>query len=345
MPVIRSEDIQNILVIAVKRVGELLVTTPLIRSLKKSFPQSKLYVVCDDNFSGVLSNNPYIDSLELLYPNTKPLQIVTMARYLRKRDISVAIDVLANPRSAFLTRASGATIRIGPEKRVRKLAYTHYLEASPDATPYVADVRLNAARLIGATSDGVDLYFFTSTAGEQRVRQLLGEHQILPEDHYIAFAPISLREYKRWLFRYFASVADELRKQYDRPVVLLCGPGESSQLQQMKQEMKRPPDALIECPSLDLLGLLLKFSELVVANDIGIKHLAVAVKSKTVTIFGYGNRHQWDPNDRNHISLAANVSCRRTNCYRTCQFQYRCLSMVKPSDVISAAQTLLDRDN
>lgn len=342
MAIIERENIRNILVIAVKRVGELLVTTPMIRALKKSFPNSKVYVVCDDNFADVLRRNPYIDSLELLYPNTKPRQVLKMARYLRKQDISVAIDVLANPRSAFLTRASGASIRIGPEKRVRKLAYTHYLEASPDATPYVADLRINAARLIAATSDGVDLDFFTSPDGEAQAIQLLAENQIAPQDTYIAFAPISLRDYKRWPFQYFAQVADTLRDQYNLPIVLVAGPGESPQLEQMQREMESPPDALIECQSLDVLGSLLKLSELVIANDIGIKHLAVAVKTKTVAIFGYGDRLQWDPNDQNHISLSAAVSCRKPNCYRTCKFQYRCLSMVKPEEVIASAKSLLD---
>lgn len=341
MQIIEIQHVRGILVVAVKRVGELLMTTSLIRELKKTWPDASMHVVCDEVYAGVFRPNPYIDSLIVLEPDNRPLQILKVARELSKKEIDVAIDVLANPRSAFLVRASGAEIRIGPEKRIRKFAYTHYMKASPEATPYVADYRLNAARMVGVKPESTSLDFFINAVGENSATQQLAKQQISPEDNYVTFAPISLRGYKRWPYHYFAQVAETLRSTYKMKVVLLGGPGESPQLQQMAAEMKNPPDAIIECHTLDELGALLKRSELLVSNDSGIKHLGVAVKTKTIAIFGYGDRFQWDPNDDDHIALSAPVSCRKPDCYRTCQFQYQCLEMVKPEEVLRAVGRLL----
>ena len=339
-----SDGFEKILVIVVKRIGELLLATPAIRALKKSNPQAVLHAVCDEGYADVFRHNPYVDAVELLYPNTESRQVLKLARRLRKREYSVVIDFLANPRSAFLTLATGAPVRIGLDKRIRKYAYTDYLEPSPDATPYIADLRLNAARMLGAPSDGIELDFATSDTGEARAIELLAENHVTPDDNYIAFAPISLRKYKRYPYPYFAEVADTLRSRHNRRIVLLCGPNESDQLEQMQREMQSPPDALIECHTLDSLASLMKMSDLLVSNDSGVKHLGAAVRTKTVTVFGAGNKNHFDPDDKiNHIACSANLSCRKPKCHRTCKWDYRCISMVKPEEVISAAETLLDR--
>jgi len=336
--------IEHILVFALKRVGEILVTTPLIRGLAKSYPNANIEVVIDNYYKDVLLKNPYIDALHLLRPHEKPLQIFEKAREFNARSYSITIDVLANPRSAFLTLAAHAPVRIGLNKRVRKYSYNRYFNSFPRATRYVADRRLNALRLLGKEPDGLKLDFFVAASGRRRGRKLLSQNGIDPDRPFITASPVSQKHYKLWPYDSFAIVLENIQFEYGLPIVLLCGPGEYHHLDKMDKAMRNAVDAKIECLSFDILGAILAHSSLLIANDSGIRHLAMATDTPTIGIFGSGNKYRWTPPSHPyHQALSAPLGCRQSKCHRTCQFEYKCLEMVTPSEVFEVSRSILER--
>ncbi len=337
-----NKEISKILILVVKRVGEVLLTTPAIRAFYKAFPGAQIDVVVDQPVQDVLEGNPYIRRLIRLEPERTPLQLISTALRLRRARYDITVDFLANPRTAFLCLAASAPVRIGLDKRIRKWAYNHYLYPSPAATPYVPDVRLNALRILGADTDGMEMDFRISREGRARGKQLLADAQITPSDSYVTMAPISLRSYKRWPLENYAAVADHIIREHQRKVVLLGGPGEYRFLERTSALMQEKAAALIAFRDLDSLACVLSRSALYIGNDSGIKHLASAVRIPTLTIFGPSNPAEWnEPDHLRHVALWKQISCRAPKCWEHCRYDYRCLELVTVGEATRAADRVM----
>ena len=333
--------VHSILILVVKRVGEILLTTPAIRAFRKAFPEAVIDAAVDASMKDLLEGNPSINHLLLLDPG-RPLDPLAQARRIRKRRYDMTVDFLANPRSAFLSLMSGATLRIGLDKRVRRRAYHRYIEPSPEATTYVPDIRLNAVRMLGKEPDGVEMDFFPGEEGRHSGDQLLAGAGINDSDRFAAIAPISMVPHKLWPLENYAKVADTLIRKHDLPVVFIGGPNEYHFLERTRAKMAERPAALLEFHNLNTMGYVLSRALCYLGNDSGVRHLASAVRVPTVTIFGPTNPREWNElEDPRHPALWKEVSCRASKCYVGCPYDYRCLDLVTPAEVLEAVETLL----
>jgi len=333
--------IDSILILVVKRVGEILLTTPAIRAFRKAFPKATIDVAVDAPMKDLLEDNPAINHLILLDPS-KTFDTLAWARRIRKRRYDLTVDFLANPRSAFLSLASGARLRIGLDKRVRRRAYHRYIEPSPAAASYVPDVRLNAVRMLGYEPDGVAMDFFPSDEGRRAGEQRLTEAGIGSSDRFAAMAPLSMVPHKLWPPEHFARVADTLVREHRLPVVLVGGPNEYHFLEETRAHMAERPAALLEFQDLNTMGYVLSRACCYIGNDSGVRHLASAVRIPTVTVFGPTNPREWNElEDPRHPALWKEVSCRAAKCYIDCPYGYQCLDLVTPADVLEAVRPLL----
>jgi ADP-heptose:LPS heptosyltransferase len=332
----------NIIIFVLKRVGEILVTTPSIRALKKSFPQAKITVVVDAPFFDVISDNPYVTDIIKTDPKSSWLENLRLGLKLRKQKFDLAIDYLANPRSAFLTFIIDSPIRIGLKSRIRRIAYNLTLRNFPDTSSYIADYRLNSVRLLGGKTDGLALDFFINPDQISQCRQFLSGYNVDLADDFVTISPISLRIWKLWPFEEFAKTADYIINEYKLTLLLICGPGEYHYLTQVKDLMESEPAALIEFTSLKSIGYTLSKSCLHIGNDGGLNHLSAAVKTPTITIYGAGKASKWNNNqDPKLIAITKKIACRSKKCYRTCQFDYQCLKMIKFADLKDPIDKLL----
>ncbi len=338
------KNVSNILVLILKRVGEILVTTPAIRSLRKAYPNAKITVVIDKDYEDVLSGNPNIDKLFLLYSNGSIKNLLKSALILRSEKYDITIDFLANPRSAFITMLVRSPIRIGLKKRIRRIAYNYVIRPFPDVTSYIAGYRLNALRLLNKKTDGTFTDFFITEQAEQVGKEILIKNGIREDDIFITISPVSLQKYKLWSFENYAKVADYILEKHSYKVVLVCGPAEFNFLEKVKSYMKYQPAAMIDFNQLKVFGYVLKRSILHLSNDGGIKHLASAVRTPTITIFGHVNAKRWnEENDPLHIALCKNIDCRKFRCYRNCKYNFSCLNLIEFQDVKRSIDLLLNK--
>lgn len=321
--------VSNILIIILKRVGEILVTTPSIRALKKSFPKAKITVLLYVSYIDAISNNPYIDEVYPINPNDSLLDLLKTGIILRRRRYDITIDYLANPKSALLTFVAGSPIRIGLKKRIRRIAYNRTLRNFPDSSSYIADYRLNAVRLLNVAPDGLEMDFFLDSDQIASAKEFLSRYNFDSKQKFISISPISLRKWKLWSFKEFAKTADYIWDQYKLKTILVCGPGEYHFLTQVKDIMKNEPTSMIEFTDLKTLGYTLGKSCLHIGNDGGINHLSAAVRTPTITIYGSGKADKWNNNNNPKlIAISKKMECRQKKCYKSCIFNYKCLSSI-----------------
>jgi ADP-heptose:LPS heptosyltransferase len=146
---------------------------------------------------------------------------------------------------------------------------------------------------------------------------------------------------RRWPSEYFAVVADELARRFDAQILLTGGPTEEVTVQTVANQMKTKPLNLTGQTSLGGLAALMSKLDLFISNDTGPVHVACAVNTPSVTIFGPADYDRWAPLDtRLHPTVRHPVACSPCS-YWECPIDHRCLRWILPETVINAAQPYL----
>lgn len=288
------EKPKKILIIQLRRIGDVLVCTPLIRALKESFPQAYIAFLTEKESEVILKFNPHLDKL-LVLDNQKYKNLFYILKFLwhlRREKFEVVIDLLGTPRTVFFSLVSGAVKRIGYPYRIRKLFYNQLMVSSPKAK-YVVYHKLEAVKLWKIQKQNVKLDFFLNEPARTFAREFFERSNIAKSDLVISISPTSRRHFNRWFPERYARVADWLIEQYLTKVILLWGPGEKEMIEEITRKMKQECIIAPVAPTLLELGAILERCDLHLGNDNGTKHIAVAVGLPTFTIYGPHDPVSW----------------------------------------------------
>lgn len=306
----------RVLVIQLRRLGDILMTTPLLRSLRKALPDARLDFLCEPAGRHVLEHNPRLDGIRLLPARATAVDLLDLGLDLRRSRYDWVIDCQGLPKTALLARLSGAPVRLGYGGRWwRPLLYTaRYSRHNAD---YSA---LDKLRLLGRLLDkaqapderDLDLEFPVSPTArleaEQFCRRWFGGQPSLPPARLggpgrwpvAALFGVSRQAYKVWPPERLAELGRRLAECGLRPF-LVHGPGEEEAARVLARQLD---DALVDYPLPDfpVLKEILARCALFVGNDGGPKHLAALSGIPTVAVFGVVHPDSWtrpgDPTQR-----------------------------------------------
>ncbi len=340
--------VNRILISRLRFIGDVVLTTPVIRALKRQYPQAALYYLAEAGPAAVLAHHPDLEGVIVLPDNLLPTRSiltrwreqVRFIRSLRKGRFDLAIDLFGNPRSALLTLATGAKYRVGYDVRGRGRAYNVKIERS--ASRRVVDAYLDAVRTIGipAADDRTEVY--CSADEVQWAESWLVDRGLDGTCALVALNPGASWPAKTWSAKQFAELTRGLTKVLNATVLLIAPPG--------KREIATDVNALsgyacpiLETDSLTRLAALIRRCDLFVSNDCGPMHIAVAAGTPTIGLFGPSQPEIWFPypNSDGHLALRAETRtcCGRDYCIRPTP----CIESIPPHSVIEAAASVLGR--
>lgn len=126
-------SIKRVLLSRMKFIGDVVLTTPVIRAVREKYPDAYIAYLGDSHAVSLLEHNPHLDEI-IPFDFSKPVlfEQPSVMFKLRQRKFDVFIDFFCNPRTALLARASGAPIRIGKEVKGRGKLYTHRIQDSSE---------------------------------------------------------------------------------------------------------------------------------------------------------------------------------------------------------------------
>lgn len=276
---------KKILLIRLRELGDTLMVTPLIRQLKRIYPESSIDVVCEPRSAPILEHHPLVDDLLLLNRASTCGESVTLLRELRSRRYDLAIDSQSLPKTAILTRLSGAKRRVGFKRRgVRnRLCYTAPYRTSIKSVEYIAITNLKLIQ--DERVDLADLQpdFYICDADRDKAERFCHEYFRGP---VVAVSPTSRFSYRRWPLEKFAELADRLVDRGFQPF-LVYGPGEEGQLAlQVARKMRHA--AVVDYPmmSFPVLKGIMERCVLFTGLDGGPKAIARACGLPTLTLYG-----------------------------------------------------------
>jgi len=339
--------LQRIVVRAPTWVGDAVMATPALRALRAAHPGARITVEGRAAIEFLLDGLSFFDEY-LVDPGRGAWAARCRARRLRERGFDLAVLLPDSPRAALGPFLARIPRRIGYARDPLRLALlTDHLDhprrngrraAIPTTERY-----LEITRRLGCPDRGTELELLVSPDAAERVDRELACHEIGTDDDLLVVTPgASFGSSKLWPAVQFARACDRITRETGLIPVLAPGPGEFEIAERIAAQMSQRVVVLIdEQPRLDDLKALIVRSELVLTNDTGPRHIAVALRRPVVVVMG--------PTDPAHTALHLEhqrVLRRDLPCspcqLKTCPIDHRCMTGLHPDRVAEAAQHLLE---
>lgn len=332
---------RNILVIKLRYIGDVLLMTPVLQSLRAAWPHARLTVAVNRGTQDILAHHPHVDEV-LVVDRGGWRHTVGLLRDLHQRRFDCVIDLSDADRSAVMTMATGASTRIGFnwEHRWRGLAYTTVVEAAYGAL-HMVDYDLRALEPIGVAPVTRQPCLQTDAQGEMEAARVLNETAFTGR-LWIMIHPGARYWFKSWAEDRFAALIDQLAAR-GLPSALVGGAGDQEKAERIVTRCGHPPANLTGRTSLMGLAALMKHCTVFVGNDAGPMHMAAAVGAPVVGLFGPSDPRVWGPRGAQVEVIYKGMDCRR--CFHpTCERgPDSCMNQISVDEVIQAVDRLLVR--
>lgn len=336
----------RILLTRMKFIGDVVLTTPVVRSLRNAYPGAFIAYMGEKRAVSLLEGNPCLDEI-IPFDFSRPslLEQSRVAMLLRRRRFDLALDLFGNPRSALLTLLSGAPVRVGPDRKGRGRLYT--IRVGDDGKPKSAiEFHNQSLRAAGIPISSNTTELFVAEREREQVRLLLGNGDPVldPGRPIVGIHPGATWPAKHWPAERYAALAERLMKAGVQ-VLVTAGPGDGVTLGAFRRNASVPV-RVVEGLSLRQLAALLSLCSAFVCNDAGPMHIAAAVGTPTIGLFGPGQEDIWFPYSPalGHRSLRKDVPCHPCHldvCNREGSGYMECMTLLKVDEVFEVLQEAL----
>lgn len=354
----------NILLIRLRLIGDVVFTTPAIAALRRHFPAARLTYLIERTAEPVVRHNPHLDRV-IVAERPRGLRRfsydASLARRLRHERFDLVIDFHGGPRSALLTRATGAARRVGYAIPGRSWAYTDTVPWSRSLLPPRHSV-LNQWDLlqplgIAPPPRGTPPVEMPVDAAAMRsVARRICEAGV-PEDGVVIVLHVSAgNPFRRWPASHFAAAAAALALAGERRrIIITSGPSEREAADAVAREAQARAGAasgrIVRCGELDLAELraVCERAALFIGGDSGPLHVAATSRVPIVALFGPTLPERSMPwRDASLPAVAVDggaLPCRPCHQRRCVPGDFRCLTRLDPGEVVAAAERLLAQEH
>lgn len=367
-----SQDFRRILLVKPSALGDVLHTIPLLPKLRARFPSAQIDWFITPENAELVRHHPALSST-ILFDRKKlarfgrnwsaTTELVRLANQLRQARYELVIDLHGQMRSALITLATGAPVRIGFDRPVSRsrtqsehyelhnlprrgwagaregswIAYSHRIPI-PTLDLHAIDRHFWLTPILGLDDAPANSQIYLSAETEMDAERLLGRYAL---QKFGALVPGTMWETKHWHPERFAEVGQWL-KQSGFGVVLL---GTSRDRTRCQVAAKLCPGAIDFSgqTTLGQLAAIIKRAAICVTNDSGSMHLAVALKRPVVSVFGPTNPVHIGPYGRPEAVVRAAVPCSPCNFRHLseCPHDHACMRQVSVAMVIERIELAL----
>jgi lipopolysaccharide heptosyltransferase II len=325
----------NILAVRFSSIGDLLLTTPLLRAIRERHPESSITFVVREDMADTLRHNPRITELVTWQRGSS---LPDLARTLRRQAWTHRLDLHGSLRSRMLRQLVGGSWSGYPKHRIRRrmLIATHAKFGGP--LRHVAERYFAAARGLDVVPDGRPAEFFVTPGARAAAGEFLAGHGFNDQRPLVALAPGAAHFTKRWPVRHWVALAETLAT--DSNLVVLGGAGDREAANAIIAAGGTAAASAAGAFTLDGTAALLERSRRVVVGDTGLLHLATAVGTPVVGLYGPTvSEFGFFPYHADAVTLQHSLKCRpcSTQGGPVCPLgHHHCLGQLLPGEVLTA---------
>lgn len=355
---------QRVLIVNPFGIGDVLFTTPLVRAVKRAFPECRIAYLCNRRTQPVLLGNPHVDQI-LVYEKDELIRtwqasrakwlarVVRLVRRTHRLRFDLVIDISLGERYNLIARMLGVRRLVGFDYRGRGRFLTGRMPISGYQDVHVVEHYRRLLAFLGIRLQEPQLEMHPPAQDLAWAQAWIAEHRAAgqPMVGIVPAGGVSWgidAAYRRWPLEGFAAVGDALITERGAGVILFGEQSDRGVCGKVAALMQGSPIDLSGQTTLGRFVALLGQLDLVVCNDGGPLHLAVSQGVRTVSMFGPVDPRVYGPypadRTRHRVVLRGDLPCRP--CYHQfrlppCPYERACLNMLPAGDVVDACQALL----
>jgi len=342
----------NILIVKLSAIGDVVHTLPSVAALRNLYPKAHITWVIEEASSDLIMNHPFIDRV-LVSRRRHWLRNLGKFRHIHQtlREIRSFLSELRDRRYDLVVDFHGllkSSVIVVASRGKRKLGYDSMQELSglfvnetifEDMTKHAVDRYLDFIRYLGGDVERPEFLIPVGSETDACVTALLQTHGIDSGDSFVAVNPVAYWETKLWTNEGFAELCDRIIAELNMTVVF-TGSKNDTIVKEIRSTMTELSVSLEGQTSLQELACLYRRASLVVTTDSGPMHIAAAVGTPTVAIFGPTDPARTGPYGNGHVVIWRELQC--SPCFlKKCDLM-RCMRDITVDEVFEAVKKLLE---
>ena len=306
-----SQPVRKILVLELWHMGDVVLATPVLQSLRAMYPDAKITLLAKKHACELLASSALVDQIVTFdFPWTAMSDKYDPSRYdkvaireivkrLKDEQFDLCLDCRMDLRSNVLTRSIGAKRRVGYDFGGGGFLLTDSIEA-PSADQHKVDDWMALLEPLRSSAPGKfldvpDPVLMVTDGERDDARKLLESYDIGPRDLVVGIHPGGSHAAKRWSVDNFSQVGRTVRERHGAKLIVFVDPEGSG------SDMQPGMNAALVRTSIREMMALFTQCDLVLCNDSGPMHIAAALGVPVVAIFRTGNPKAYGPRGLNHV--------------------------------------------
>ncbi len=345
-------------------IGDVLFTTPVMRAIKDSEPDSIIGYWCNERVKDILKNNPRIHKIfALSRGDLKKIyrksiwqgirNFINLVYTIKKEKFDVMLDFSLDHRYSLIGKIAGIRKRIGFNYKNRGRFLTDKIDINGYSDKHIVEYYLDLLGPLGIKPKNFNLELVVSQDSQRKGRNILAESGIDDKDFVVGVAAGAGASWgedahlKHWPTDKFGELADRIIDNFGAKIIILGDKSEKPIADIIINSMHNKPIDLSGRISLEELSAVINDLHILVANDGGPLHIAVALGKKTVSFFGPVDPRVYGPypgDEKRHIVLKKDLQC--SPCYvkfhlLSCKRKSECLATIDTDTALDAVTKLL----
>jgi len=340
---------RRILLVRTDRLGDVVLTTPAIKAVRDAYPEAHIAMIVRPYTELVVRGNPYLDEVIIYdkYRKHKSLMAsMRFAKWLKDKNFDRAIIFHPTNRMHIITYLAQIPRRIGYDKKFSFLLTDRIEDRKHEGRKHERDYILDLLKALGIESDEKELFLPVPDKASKYADGLLSGYGIKRGEKIVVMHPGASCPSKIWPLERFAKLADRLISVYGVRVIVIGADDKKSAfcVNSLKKFMQKEAFFIIGGLDIGQLGALIKRGALFVSNDSGPVHIAVAVKTPVVALFGRNQPGlspvRWCPLGVRDLVIHKDVGCLGICLAHNCRKSFNCLRSIGVDEVFSAIKDM-----
>lgn len=340
----RAKGFRSILLIQFGDIGDVVYTLPCARALKETFPHSRVVIAVYSKAKDLVAGSPWIDGVIAVDKGKRSLLSSLAYQFafwqrVRGFGFDLAIDLRTGSRGAILAFFSGAGQRLGRYNTYghwwRGRLFTHLVLPEGRVNQAIAEYYHDTLSYYGIRTNDLNPVIVPTPEQEAEAVRLLRQEGVPGDRPILVIQPFSLWAYKEWAMEKLVELIRALQAEFRLAVVLTGSPAEAARALAIAEQAGGTVCNLAGKTPLNLLPALLKQARLFLGVDSAGLHIAAAVGTPTVGIYGPSAAETWAPKGERNLVISKRlpcVPCKETGCQGS--MRSRCLEELTVAEVL-----------
>lgn len=339
----------KIMIRAANWVGDAIMTTPVIRAVRKNFPKSTITVLAKPWVIPVYENNPYVDKI-LIYDNKgrhkRGFGTLRLSKNLRGHEFDLAVLMQNAFEAGLISFLGGIKERLGYNTDGRTLLLNRSITLNPALKKgHLIDYYLGILKGACLADDGRSLDLFLSESDRDFATHFLATRKFDLSRPVIGINPGATGgTAKRWFPERYAKVCQKLASEYNVKILIFGGPADVELGDYIAGLSKESAVNIAGTTSLGQAFALIETCSLFITNDSGLMHAAAALNINQAALIGSTDFIATSPSNKNSIMVRVPVPC--SPCLKdVCPTDHQCMDKISVDMVMETCKALLKKDS